>query len=48
MARGEIESKFRGNASLVMSDDRSSHIIRTVLALDSEPNLRNLMQSLTL
>jgi 2-methylcitrate dehydratase PrpD len=48
MARGEIESKFRGNASLVMSDDRSSHVIRTVLALDSEPNLRNLMQSLTL
>src|SRR5947199_642344 len=33
MTRDEIESKFRGNASLVMSDERASLVIRSVLAL---------------
>jgi len=48
MRRDEIESKFRGNASLVMSDDRASRVIRNVEALVTQPNLRDLMESLTL
>ena len=48
MAPGEIEAKFRGNASLVMSDDRAARIIRDVRALAAAPNLETLMQSLTL
>ena len=48
MSRGEIESKFRGNASLVMSEDRVSQVIGNVMRLDAEPNLLNLTQSLTL
>ena len=48
MSREEIEAKFRGNASLVMSDDRASQVIRNVMRLDLEPNLSNLRQSLTL
>jgi len=48
MSREEIESKFRGNASLIMSEDRVSQVIRNVMRLDAEPNLLNLTQSLTL
>jgi 2-methylcitrate dehydratase PrpD len=48
MSREEIESKLRGNASLVMSEDRVSQVIRNVMRLDAEPNLLNLTQSLTL
>ena len=48
MSREEIESKFRGNASLVMSDDRVSQVVRNVMGLDAEPNLLSLTQSLTL
>ena len=48
MSREEIESKFRGNASLVVSDDRASQVIRNVMGLDLEPNLSNLTQSLIL
>ena len=48
MSREEIESKFRGNASLVMSEDHVSQVIRNVMRLDAEPNLLNLTQSLTL
>jgi len=48
MTRDEIESKFRGNASLVMSDERASLVIRSVLALDAEPDLRTLTRTLTL
>jgi len=48
MAPGEIEAKFRGNASLVMSDDRAARVIRDVRALAAAPNLETLMQSLTL
>ena len=48
MSREEIESKLRGNASLVMSGDRVSQVIRNVMRLDAEPNLLNLTQSLTL
>jgi 2-methylcitrate dehydratase PrpD len=48
MSREEIESKFRGNASLVMSEDRVSQVVRNVMGLDAEPNLLNLTQSLTL
>jgi MmgE/PrpD C-terminal domain len=33
MTREEIESKFRGNASLVMSDAQASRVIRSVGAL---------------
>jgi len=48
MTRDEIESKFRGNASLVMSDERASLVIRSVLALDAEPDLQTLTRTLTL
>ena len=48
MAPGEIEAKFRGNASLVMSDDRAARIIRDVRALAAAPNLETLMQSFSL
>ena len=48
MARGEIEAKFRGNASLVASDEQASRISRHVLAIDAEPDLNNLTRSLTL
>ena len=48
MGRDEIEAKFRGNASLVMSDERATRVIRSVRVLDVEPNLDTLMQSLTL
>jgi 2-methylcitrate dehydratase PrpD len=48
MAPGEIEAKFRGNASLVMPDERAARVIRDVRALESAPNLEPLMQSLTL
>ena len=47
MTRGEIESKFRGNASLVMSDDQASRVIGTIDALAEAPGLRGLMESLT-
>jgi 2-methylcitrate dehydratase PrpD len=48
MAPGEIEAKFRGNASLVMPDERAARVIRDVRALEAAPNLDPLMQSLTL
>ncbi len=48
MSRAEIEAKFRGNASLVMSADQASRVIRSVEALATEPNLHNLMEALTL
>jgi 2-methylcitrate dehydratase PrpD len=48
MAPGEIEAKFRGNASLVMPDERAARVIRDVRALEAAPNLESLMQSLTL
>jgi 2-methylcitrate dehydratase PrpD len=48
MTRDEIESKFRGNASLVMSTDQASRVVRTVDALAAESSLGRLMESLTL
>src|SRR6266850_4857606 len=48
MGRDEIESKFLGNASLVMPADRASRVIASVAALDTEQNLRGLVESLTL
>ena len=48
MSRAEIEAKFRGNASLVMSADQASRVIRSVEALATEPNLRGLLESLAL
>jgi 2-methylcitrate dehydratase PrpD len=48
MGRYEIEAKFRGNASLVMSDGAASRVIQNVRTLDAEPSLDKLMQSLTL
>src|SRR5262249_7564187 len=47
-APGQHEAKFRGNASLVMSDDRAARVIRDVRALAAAPNLEALMQSLSL
>ena len=48
MRRDEIEAKFLGNASLVMTADQASRVIRSVEALATEPNLHNLMEALTL
>jgi len=48
MGRDEIEAKFRGNASLVMSDDRAARVIDGVRTLAAAPGLETLMQSLTL
>ena len=48
MGRGEIEATFRGDASLVMSDDQATRVAQSVDALATEPSLRNLMESLTL
>lgn len=47
MSRDEIEAKFRGNASLVMSDDQATRVIRTLDALAEEPGLRHLMELLS-
>jgi 2-methylcitrate dehydratase PrpD len=47
MSRGEIEAKFRGNASLVMADDQAARVIRRVEALAEESGVRGLMESLT-
>ena len=47
MSRGEIEAKFRGNASLVMSDDQAARDIRKDAALAEESGVRGLMESLT-
>ena len=48
MRRDEIESKFRGNASLVMPADQASRVIRSIEALATTPSLRGLMESLAL
>jgi len=47
MSRAEIEAKFRGNASLVMSDDQAARVIGKIDALAGEPDVRGLMESLT-
>jgi 2-methylcitrate dehydratase PrpD len=47
MSRAEIEAKFRGNASLVMSADQASRVIRSVETLATEPSVRGLVESLT-
>jgi hypothetical protein len=47
MSRAEIEAKFRGNASLVMSDDQAARVIRKVDALAEDSGVRGLMESLT-
>ena len=48
MRRDEIESKFRGNASLVMPADQASRVIRSIEALATTPSLRGLLESLAL
>ena len=48
MGRDEIESKFLGNASLVMPADRASRVSASIAALDTEPNLRGLVEALAL
>ena len=48
MRGDEIEAKFRGDASLVMTADQASRVIRSVEALATEPNLRGLMEPLAL
>src|SRR2546426_11604584 len=48
MSRAEIEAKFRGNASLVMSADQASRGIRSVETLGTEPSIRSLVDSLAL
>lgn len=47
MGRAEIESKFRGNASLVFPADQASRVVRNVEVLATEPSLRSLWESLT-
>jgi 2-methylcitrate dehydratase PrpD len=46
MDRREIESKFRGNASLMISAERSSRVIDEVGALATAPDVRALMWAL--
>ena len=48
MGRDEIASKFLGNASLVMPADRASRVSASIAALDTEPNLRGLVEALAL
>ena len=48
MSRPEIEAKFRGNASLVMSEDRAARVIREVGSLETAPTLDKLVTSLSL
>ena len=48
MGRDEIESKFLGNASLVMPADRAARVIASVAALDTEAHLRGLVEALAL
>jgi 2-methylcitrate dehydratase PrpD len=46
MARAEIESKFRGNASLALPAERVSRVIDEVGALAKAPDLRGLIRAL--
>jgi 2-methylcitrate dehydratase PrpD len=46
MARGEIESKFRGNASLAIPAERASRVIDEVGALAAAADVRGLMRAL--
>jgi len=47
MGRDEIEAKFRGNASLAISDNAASRVIGHVRSLAPERSLDTLMRSLT-
>jgi len=47
MSQEEIEAKFRGNATLALSDERASRIIETVAGFDRLERLDALMRSLT-
>src|SRR5262249_10941949 len=46
MSRSEIEAKFRGNASLVMSEGQATRVTRTLDALPRAPDLRGLTELL--
>jgi 2-methylcitrate dehydratase PrpD len=48
MTRAEIESKFRGNASLALPVERVSRVIDEIGALAAAADLHGLMQALTL
>src|SRR5262249_30647683 len=48
MSRAAIDARFRGSASLVMSDDQASKVIRNIDALPTAPDLRGLMELLAL
>ena len=43
MSQGDIEAKFRGNATLALPGDRVEEIARRVAALDTLPDLRALV-----
>jgi 2-methylcitrate dehydratase PrpD len=47
MTGEEIEAKFRGNATLAISDERASRIVEAVARLDRLERLAPLMESLT-
>ena len=46
MSREEVEAKFRGNASLAVSDEQASRVIRIVGEIAAQPDLNALMHSL--
>jgi 2-methylcitrate dehydratase PrpD len=46
MTREELETKFRGNAGLVLPAAQVSRLIRCIDALAAEPSLRGLVESL--
>jgi 2-methylcitrate dehydratase PrpD len=46
MSQEEIEAKFRGNATLALSDERASRIIETVAGFEKLERIDTLMKSL--
>jgi 2-methylcitrate dehydratase PrpD len=47
MSREEIEAKFRGNASLAVPEAQANRVIQLVVDLAAQPDLNELMRSLT-
>jgi len=43
----EMEAKFRGNATLAISEERASRVVEAVARLDRREPLTPLMKSLT-
>jgi hypothetical protein len=46
MSRAEVEAKFRGNASLAISDLQGTRVIGLVGDITSQPDVHALMRSL--